>query len=191
MSDLAAFADLVARRRTIKAFDGSPVERATLERLLDLARWAPTHRMHQPWRFAVLDQAAVRRLMAFLQAEPAIAAFPDPQKAQAKLAKLLERLPQAGALIQTCRVRHADPGIDAEDAAAVACAVEHILLGATAAGLAGYWSTTPALAHEATLRWCGFDPAREAHVGCLWLGRAAEHPPAPARKPLAEVARWI
>jgi nitroreductase len=190
-SDLAVVERVIAGRRTVKSFTGAPVERATVERLLALAPWAPNHRMHQPWRFAVLDQAAIVRLGAFLRAEPAIAAWPDPAKAQAKLGKLLDRLPQAGVLIQACWVRDADPGIDLEDHAAAAAAIEHILLGAHALGLAGYWSTTAALAHPATLRWCGFDPAREAHLGCLWLGVGAEHPPVPPRRPLAEVARFL
>lgn len=190
-SDLDVVGRVIAGRRTVKRFTGAAVARPVLERLLALAPWAPNHRMHQPWRFAVLDQPAVARLGAFLRAEPAIAAWPDPAKAQAKLAKLLERLPQAGALIQTCWVRDADPGIDLEDHAAAAAAVEHILLGARASGLASYWSTGGPLAHPGTLRWCGFDPAREAHLGCLWLGVAAEDPPAPPRRPLAEVARFL
>ncbi|MBA3686936.1 MAG: nitroreductase family protein [Planctomycetes bacterium] len=190
-SAFAAIGEVVAARRTRKAFNGSAVDRATVEQLLELARWAPTHRMHQPWRFAVLDQPAIHRLIGFLQSDPAIAATPDPAKAQAKLAKLLERLPGASALIQTTWVRHPDPAIDLEDHAAAAAAVQNILLGATALGLASYWSTTAALAHPATLRWCGCDPARESHLACIWLGGSTEDAPPPPRKPLAEIARFL
>ena len=190
-SDLAVVERVILSRRTVKTFTGAPVERAAIERLLTLAVWAPNHRMHQPWRFAILDQAAALRLATFLQNEPAIAAWPDPAKAQAKLGKLLDRLPQAGALIQVAWVRDADPAIDLEDHAAVSAAVEHILLGAQAQGLASYWATTAALGHPATLAWCGFDPAREAHLGCIWLGTAAESPPAPPRRPLSQVARFL
>ena len=112
-------------------------------------------------------------------------------EAYAKLGKLFDRLPQAGALIQVAWVRDADPAIDLEDHAAVSAAVEHILLGAQAQGLASYWATTAALGHPATLAWCGFDPAREAHLGCIWLGTAAESPPAPPRRPLSQVARFL
>lgn len=190
-SDLAVVERVILSRRTVKSFTGVAIDRATIERLLTLALWAPTHRLHQPWRFAVLDQAAIARLATFLRNEPAIAAWPDPAKAQAKLGKLLDRLPQAGALIQVTWVRDADLAIDLEDHAAASAAVEHILLGAQASGLAGYWATTAALAHPATLRWCGVDPAREAHLGCLWLGGAAETPLAPPRRPLDQVARFL
>ena len=31
-----------------------PVDRATLDELLELARWAPNHHLTNPWRFRVL-----------------------------------------------------------------------------------------------------------------------------------------
>ncbi len=190
-SPFGVVSEVVCERRTRKTFTGSAIARATIEQLLELARWAPTHRMHQPWRFVVLDQPAIRRLTAFLIATPTVASTPDPQKAQAKLAKLLDRLPSAGALVQTTWVRHPDLAIDLEDHAAAAAAVQNLLLGATALGVASYWSTTAALAHPDTLRWCGIDPAREGHLGCIWLGESVDEVPVPPRKPLVEIARFL
>ncbi len=190
-SPFGVVSEVVSERRTRKTFTGAAIDRSTIEQLLELARWAPTHRMHQPWRFAVLDQPAIHRLIAFLTATPAIASMPDPQKAQAKLAKLLDRLPSAGALVQTTWVRDPDPAIDLEDHAAAAAAVQNLLLGASALGVASYWSTTAALAHPETLRWCGIDPAREGHLGCIWLGESVDVVPVPPRKPLAEIARFL
>jgi nitroreductase len=126
-----------------------------------------------------------------LQSEPEIAAYPDPAKAQAKLGKLLSRLPTLGAIIQVCWVRSADPGIDLEDHAAASAAVQNILLGAVAMGLGGFWSTSAALAHPATLRWCGFDPGAQGFLGSLWLGHSSEQPEAPARRSLDDVVRWL
>jgi nitroreductase len=177
-------------RRTVKEFTGAALDRATLTALCDLARWAPTHRMTQPWRLAVLDQAAIRRLDAFLVSEPAIAAVPDAVKGPAKLAKLRERLPQLGAIIQITWVRDADPAIDLEEHAAASAAVQNILLGATAFGLGSFWSTSAALAHPKTLAWCGADPAREGFLGSLWLGVTAKQPAIPPRLSLNDVTRW-
>ena len=145
-------ADCIRTRRTVKAYTGEAVPREALERWLDLACWAPTHRLTQPWRFAVLDQAAIRRLGDFLRGEPAIAAVPDPAKAAAKLAKLLDRLPTLGAMLQVTWVRDADPGIDLEEHAAAAAAVQNLLLAAHADGWAGFWSTTAALCSRRSCR---------------------------------------
>jgi nitroreductase len=190
-SPFGLVADLITGRRTVKAYDGQPVEREAIEQLLELARWAPNHRLTNPWRFAVLEQPAIVRLGAFLQGEPAIAAVPDPVKGPAKLAKLLGRLPTIGAIIQVCWVRGGDPVRDLEDHAAASAAVQNLLIGATALGLASFWSSTPALGHPATLRWCGFDPATQGFLGSIWLGHGTEQPEPPARRPLGDVVRFL
>ncbi len=188
---LSALSDVIHARRTVKAFSGAALPRPALEGLLELARWAPTHRLSEPWRFYALDQPAIRALGDFLAATPEIAAVPDPAKGAAKLAKLRERLPGASWLILVSWVRSADPAIDLEDHAAAAAAVQNLLLAATAAGLGSYWSTTAALVHPLTLRWCGADPAREGALGVVWLGTASETPAPPPRRPLEERLRYV
>mgnify|MGYP002382269741 CR=1 FL=1 len=174
----------------MKAFTGAPLPRPRVDALLDLARWAPTHRLHQPWRFTALDQAGIASLRDFLAANPAIGNWPDPAKGPAKLAKLIGRLPTLGALVQVTWKRHADPVVDLEDHAAAAAAVQNVLLGAEADGLAAYWSSSAALRHVETLRWFGIDPEAEGFLGCLWLGTAAETPEPPPRRSLDEVRTW-
>ncbi len=181
----------IRSRRTIKDFTGAPVARERVERLLELAAWAPTHRLTQPWRFACLDQGGIRRLHDFLKATPEIAAVPDPAKGAAKLAKLGDRLPGLGAMIVVTWVRAADAAVDLEDHAAAAAAVQNLLLAATADGLGTFWSTNPALGHPLTLRFCGVDPAREGFLGAIFLGEAAETPSAPPRVPHSERVRWV
>ena len=47
-------AEAVRTRRTHKLFAPSRYAAEHLEQLFDLARWAPNHRLTQPWRFRVL-----------------------------------------------------------------------------------------------------------------------------------------
>src|SRR5687768_221727 len=54
----------IRTRRTIKAFEAEPVDRATLEQLLELARWAPNHHLTNPWRFRVVGPRALEALKA-------------------------------------------------------------------------------------------------------------------------------
>ena len=184
-------ASCIRTRRTIKDYTGEVVPRALLERWLDLACWAPTHRLTQPWRFAVLEQPALLRLAEFLRGEPAIAAVPDPAKGAAKLAKLLERLPTLGAMIQVTWVRDTHPVIDLEDHAAASAAVQNLLLAIHADGWAGFWSTNPALGHAKTLAWCGCDPATQGFLGSVWLGRASHDTPPPPRVALPQRVTWL
>jgi nitroreductase len=188
---LSQLSDVIHARRTVKSFTGQALTRATIESLLELARWAPTHRLSEPWRFYALEQPAIAALGRYLSSEPQIAQVPDAAKGAAKLAKLLERLPGAGAIIQVTWVRSPDAAIDLEDHAAASAAIQNLLLAAAAAGLASYWATTAALIHPLTLRWCGADPAREGALGAIWLGYARENPAIPPRRPLAERLTYV
>ena len=52
--------ELVRSRRTHKAYAPAPVDRATLDELFELARWAPNHNLTNPWRFRVLGPGRAR-----------------------------------------------------------------------------------------------------------------------------------
>ncbi|MGE0818467.1 MAG: nitroreductase family protein [Candidatus Nanopelagicales bacterium] len=49
----AALHPLLAERRSTRAYDASPVHDDALHALLEAARWAPSARNDQPWRFLV------------------------------------------------------------------------------------------------------------------------------------------
>ena len=55
--------EAVRTRRTHKVYGPEPVDRATLDELFELARWAPNHNLTNPWRFRVLGPEALERLL--------------------------------------------------------------------------------------------------------------------------------
>lgn len=61
---IAAVEWAIGSRRSIRAFLPDPVPRATIERLLDVARRAPSGTNTQPWQVYVLTGAARQRLSA-------------------------------------------------------------------------------------------------------------------------------
>src|SRR5213592_3844360 len=109
--------DAIRSRRTHKAYTSEPVDRATLEELFELARWAPNHNLTNPWRFRVLGPHALERLKE--------AAGPE---SAAKLAR-------APTLVVCSCALSGDPVQDEEDLHATACAAYIVLLGAHARGL--------------------------------------------------------
>ena len=54
--------EAIRTRRTHKAFKPEPVDRAVLDELFELARWAPNHNLTNPWRFRVIGPQALERL---------------------------------------------------------------------------------------------------------------------------------
>jgi nitroreductase len=156
-------ADAIRSRRTIKAYDSEPVDRAVLDDLFELARWAPNHHLTEPWRFRVLGPQALERLK---------------EAAGAEAGAKLDRAPT---LVVISQIRDdADPVQDEEDHLAVGCAAYALLLGAHERGLAGYWRTPAVLRTEEGGAAVGLAPA-ERFIGLLHLGKARQGKPAPER----------
>ncbi len=60
---------LIQQRWSPRALSGEPIERATLQKLLEAARWAPSRNNLQPWRFIVAaktDEAEFKRMFECL-----------------------------------------------------------------------------------------------------------------------------
>ena len=113
----------IRSRRTHKAFGPDPVARETLVELLELARWAPNHRLTQPWRFRVLGPETIARVVA--AGKPGEA----------------EKLARAPTLVVASARLTGDGYQNREDVLATACAVYIVLLAAHDRGLASYWRT--------------------------------------------------
>jgi nitroreductase len=159
-------------RRTHKVFGPEPVDRATLDELLELARWAPNHHLTNPWRFRVLGPASLERLK---------------EAAGPQAAGKLDRAPT---LVAVTVLRHEDPVQDEEDLCAAACAAYAVLLGAHGRGLAGYWRTPGVLREEAGRAALGIGPD-ERFVALIHLGHPRQDKDAPERAPVRDVATYL
>jgi nitroreductase len=162
----------IRSRRTHKAYGREPVERQTLNELLELARWAPNHNLTNPWRFRVLGPATLARLKR--------AAGPE------EGAKL-ERAPT---LIAASVVRSGDPVQDEEDICATAVAVYIVLLAAHARGLAGYWRT-PAILRAVDGRAALGIPDDQRVLGLIHLGPPRQEKEPPERLPLGGYVSYL
>ena len=60
----AEFNGLVLRRRSVfpEDYTGERVDDAIVKQMIDNARWAPTHKMTEPWRFLVFTGDGIRAL---------------------------------------------------------------------------------------------------------------------------------
>ena len=192
MTEQRSIVDLIRQRRTHKRFNGDAVSREQLQELVDLLCWAPNHRMTQPWRAYVLDQAAIQDLGQWIKAErEGLLQFSaKPEKDRAKIDKLMDHyLSNLGALIQVTQVISDDPNQNLEDYAAVCAGAQNMLLGAEAMGLAHFWSTSALMANPLLLQHLAIDPQRERLVASLWLGGRCTDPIAPPRQ--TSYTTWI
>lgn len=175
--DFDAFADLVRSRRTSLLVDPDRAVPAELvERLCELATWAPNHKRTWPWRFAAFTGEARRKLGEAFADEMAARAFGD----EGKVAKTRGKYLRAPLVLAVGYASHPKPSMAAENRDAVAAAIQNLLLGATAAGLASFWSTAALDDVPAVLALCGFEPDVRL-AGVIYLGWPAGTVEVPAR----------
>lgn len=182
--EMAVLGRLIRSRRTSMNVDASsPVPDRLVDQLCELATWAPCHKRTWPWRFASLTGAARRRLGD--TAADAMAAHGDDPAKVDKTRTKYERTPN----ILVVGSAPGDTDLrDVENRDAVAAAVEHVLLGATAAGIASYWSSCPKGANDAVAALCGFEPGTHV-VAIVYLGWATDTTVAVPARPAPPVTR--
>jgi nitroreductase len=165
--------EAIRSRRTHKAYAPEPLDRTTLDELFDLARWAPNHKLTNPWRFRVLGPQALERLKA---------AGEDPIAAA--------KLDRAPTLVAVTATQSGDPVMDEEDMLAAGIAAYVVLLAAHGRGLAGYWRT-PAVLRTPQGREALGIPSDEHVLGLLHLGRPRQEPRVPDRAPVDAVVTYL
>jgi nitroreductase len=175
--DFDAFASLVRSRRTHMLVERDrEIDRGVIEQLCELAAWAPNHKKTWPWRFASLTGDARARLGEAFAADMVDRDFGDEGKRDKTRTKYT-RSPNI--LVVGCAA-DAKPTIHDENRDAVAAGVQNLLLGATALGLASFWSTAPLIDSPRALDLCGFAPD-DRIVAVIYLGHPTSSVEAPAR----------
>jgi len=184
-AEFERFSELARARRTSMIVDRErDVPPDLIAELCGLATWAPNHKKTWPWRFALFTGDGRARLGDTMADEMERADFGDDTRRAKTRTKYL-RTPAV--LVVGC-TPHENPMLHDENRDAVAAGIQNLLLGATALGLASFWST-PAIPQAATvLELCSFDPD-DRLVGIVYLGWAAQPCPAPERPqlPIAHV----
>ncbi|MBP8294230.1 MAG: nitroreductase [Caldilineaceae bacterium] len=193
-AQFAAVASAIRERRTIKEFTAQPVPRDLIAALLDLAVWAPNHKMTEPWRFYVFEGAATGQLADLarnLRYKKLLATGAEESIAARKAAEFAEQWAQVPAVIYVTLVGDPDPGVDLENYGAVCCAVQNIMLGAQAAGLASFWGTGDLAAARALADLVGAGE-NERMVALIRLGYAEPGVKAPVKRTGAgQLTRWV
>lgn len=135
--------ELIASRRSIypQVYTDQEVEEEVVEKILENASWAPSHRQTRPWHFVVFSGEGKKKLADY-QASFYKENTPADQFEQKKYDKLLSKPLKSSHVIAICMKRdlkHSVPEI--EEIEAVACAVQNMHLTATSYSVGAYWGT--------------------------------------------------
>ncbi len=187
--DSEALFEAIRTRRSISlnSLDPEPIDRALIERMLEAANWAPTHKKTEPWRFVVYDGEHRQALSdAFSEAYRQIATGDD--FSEARLQVLRDKVWQAPVWIALGMTRN--PSLpEWEEIVAFGCAVHNAQLMACSMGLGCKWTSGATSIHPHVAEVAGFAPDIRL-LGFLYVGRPTGSWPEGQRRPSSAKIRW-
>lgn len=195
MKNLSPVSQIIRNRRSIKPVDldiAREVSRDLVEKVLEDATWAPNHGMTEPWRFLVFG-GSKRTVLAETLQRIYRETTPATDFREDKLEKLGQNPLLAPVVIATCMIRSGGGKIPLwEEEAAVSCAIQNLMLSATAEGLASFWSSPPVLDTTEFKSWLGISTTDKC-MGLIYLGwpKAVLTPPKSSRRPLSACVEWL
>ena len=165
------FYDVVKSRRSIRSYKSDAIDREALGRICEAVRWAPSACNIQPWMFRIVLNREIRNNICSVYKGEWLKKAPG-------IVLALGNRDVAWKRVEGNSIIDVDIGI----------AMEHLILAAAAEGLSTCWI-------------CAFDVKKMGSVtGVLppWevlaispLGKAAQIPDAPKRKPSEEIFKII
>lgn len=135
---------VIQTRRTIfpQQYTGQSIPQEVIYDMLEAARWAPTHKLTEPWRFIIFHSDAARKDLGLYLATQYKNETPEDKFVQAKFEKKAASVERSSCVIALCvqlPSKAENPLI--EEICSVAMAVQNMHLVATAYGVGAYWST--------------------------------------------------
>lgn len=179
--------DLIKKRRSVfpVQYNDKPISKAQIERVLEAANWAPTHKRTEPWRFKVLLGESKEKLGLFLSYK-----YMDVEKQpkQMKVKKLIDNPKRAGAVIAICMQRDPRESLpEWEEIAATAMAVQNMWLCCTQLEIGCYWSSPGLIKYMDEF----FEMQEgEKCLGFFYMGYYDEELPVGIRSPIADKVEW-
>lgn len=158
----------ITERRTTKRYTSEAIPAPVVRELVELATWAPNHKMSAPWRFRLLGEQATKALVDVAPAD---------KKPKMTLAPTR--------VLVSCKVA-GDPTRRQEDLLATAAAVQTLMLAATGRGIDSFWQSPTVAALPAARGLLGL-PDDEELVAVVNLGYASTDRVAPGRLPVDDV----
>ena len=179
-ASIEQIATLLRGRRSVDLYEPDPVPSSVVRDAIDVARWAPNHKLTQPWRFYLIGPAT-RRGVTDLAVEIDIAK--KGERAGPVRRARLDAVP--GFLVVTTS-RNDDALREREDYAACCCATHNLMLYLWQGGIGTKWTTGGITRDPRFYALLGIDATKESVVGLIWYGKP-KVVPKQERKPVAEL----
>lgn len=180
--------EVIKSRRTIHQFNGTTVGDDLVRSALELALWAPNHKLTFPWRFVWVGAEAKSRLINL--------SVQLKQKKEGKelsegmRRSLHKKLADTSHMIAIgCKLSE-DSFQQREDYASVACGIQNACLFLHEQGVGSKWTTGGFTRSQQTYEILGVNPEHVEIVGVLLIGGYNSPPRTPERPELDELLTY-
>ena len=191
-NNFSILSDIITKRRSIKPanMNGKIIPDEQVKDIIQLADWAPTHGKTEPWRFVVYAGNKVKEFCRNHAELYKTNTAPD-TFLQAVYDKLFHNGDNASHIVVAYMQRGNLPKIPVlEEIVATGAAVEHILLGATALGIASFLSTG-GQTHNQVMKDFLHLRDEDVMIGIIYLGYTNNIPEGKRSIPLDEKVKWV
>ena len=186
-------ATIIKNRRSVSwaKMNGQIIPDDTINEILALADWAPTHGRTEPWRFFVYGGEALKQF-GKTHADLYWQHTAEDKRQEATHDKLLHNVDKVSHLIIAVMKRGENVKIpQLEEIAAASAAIENILLGATALGISSFWSSGGMTHTHALKEHLGL-ASEDVIMGLIYMGYTDEPAKDGVRNiAISEKVRWI
>lgn len=185
--------ELIRQRRSIfpQDYTGEVVKDEIVRQIIDNARWAPTHKMTQPWRFLVFTGEGIRELARQQAQVYKTATEADGTFKESKYENLLTKPLLSSHIIVVIMKRDEKSSVpEVEEIGAVFCAIQNMYLTACAYGLGCYLSTGGITYFDQAKDLFGLEKDDRV-IGFFHLGVPKRNYPEGTRKPLEVISHWV
>ncbi len=177
--------EAIKGRRSIRRFKPDPVSKEIIDRILEMAMWAPSGMNLQNWHFVVVTGDRKEALIeivskSFEYIEPVLKeVFAEKSKVTEFTKRFFGRLGGAPVLV----LAYYMPTRERPETSiqTVAAAIQNLLLAAHAEGLGTCWMTGPLHVNKQINEF--LEISDKTLVAVIPMGYPDESPPAPKRKP--------
>lgn len=194
--------ELARARRTVRGYQQKDVPREYIEKILEVARWAPSGGNSQPWEFVVITDASMRRRVVDLYLKQSEATREMERAVRGDVgggvgATGFQHAPVFILVLGDHRVNEAFPVQTQQEKGeqhfitGLASATLLIHLAATSLGLASQWVSATGSPYMATIlkTWLGIPRDRKVY-DMVPIGYPAKLPPPTPRRAVDEFTHW-
>lgn len=175
--------EAIISRRSIKLFNGQPVDREDLFEIINDAIWAPNHGNREPWRCIVGVGNNLSKIHEILR----YVAIPKWQDLTSdELEKQMKKFTLPGAIVFVVVKEDVRQKERLEDFAAASCFIQNMQLLAWERGVGTCWKTPPLIENPVLYQMLNVNPG-ERIIGMLQFGYFDEVPKAKERKKAEQI----